>query len=642
MSRRGEQFRCVWPWLVVGLVLAAGSGCTEGSSLTDTDIGGEGGTTGDGGPSFGGGGSAGTGGAAGSEAGDGGEGGEGGIPSIDAFFLEVELFADPERAPFDPGQPVPPESANQYAALAADCYRQACTDPSCTLLAACCVDSTLCCSRELNPPLPTVIDFAACDGLSVTACAEEAGSSGSAFGPQEPTITARGLIPGGDLSADGGAVVGEAVDLATRTLELNVEFGRPIGCGPSCLESVGVVLTESPPSAFVDAELGLLLSGARDEVNLMIGGNVAESFAAQSDRARWELSASPSGTVIVRRDGVELTERTFDPVGLRSARLVLFGRNLSETARSATVALLESTVSLCDVPRAWELRAPVTISDGGQELPAERFGRQPSIETDGLQTRIAYAIEGEIAWGIRLDGVAEEFDLFDLGQALVPTEAHESGGIQDPELVWDGAQWHLFYTAEDDAGLRTVGHALAGPSDSDFVADAVPTLVDAEVNLEAPTVHFREGLWILVVRATQLADGVSELRAYYSPDLSGGWIRVGGSQLESLTRVTDPTEEIAEPSLVVHNSAYQLYYARRVGTRWLVELLSSDEMLVWRSLGQVLAEGQVSFDSLGARAPDALSEGARIDLAYEGQDGISFRLGLASRPAPADSAPDPF
>ena len=638
MSRKGEQFRYPWLGLGLGLMLAigAGSGCAEGSGEDPTFLDGGGGGSGE--DSSGDGGTAGNVGAGGGGGRGGGGGGEGGSPTIDGLLLSVELFASPERAPFDPTQPVPPQGANQYAAQATGCYEQACTNPECTSLAACCIENASCCSRELNPLLPPAIDFAACDGLGVAACAQDAVSTSSTFGPEEPTITARGLIPGGDLSADGGAIVGEPVDLATRTLDLTVQFGRPVGCGPSCLESVGVTLTESSPSAFVDAELGLLLSGARDEVNLMIGGNVAESFAAQSDGARWGLSASPNGTVVVRRDGVELTERTFDPDRLRSARLVVFGRNLSEPARSATVTSLETVVSLCDVPRAWEVRAPVTILDGGQEVPAESFGRQPSIETDGLQTRIAYAIEGEIAWGLQQEGAPEEFELSELGQALVPTEAHDSGGAQDPELVWDGAQWHLFYTAEDDRGLRTIGHATAGPSDSTFVADDVPTLVGVEVNLESPTVHFRDGLWILIARAVQLSDGATELQAYYATDLGVGWSRIGGGQLELLTRVTDPTEEIAEPSLIVHNSAYQLYYARRVGTRWAVELLSSDEMLLWRSLGQVLAEGEASFDSLGARAPDALSEGNRIDLAYEGQDGISFRLGLASRPAPAESA----
>ena len=48
-----------------------------------------------------------------------------------------------------------------------------------------------------------------------------------------------------------------------------------------------------------------------------------------------------------------------------------------------------------------------------------------------------------------------------------------------------------------------------------------------------------------------------------------------GGGLESLTRTDGPGSEITDPSLIVHNSAYQLYYARRTGTRWALELAVS-------------------------------------------------------------------
>jgi hypothetical protein len=94
--------------------------------------------------------------------------------------------------------------------------------------------------------------------------------------------------------------------------------------------------------------------------------------------------------------------------------------------------------------------------------------------------------------------------------------------------------------------------------------------------------------------------------------------------------------------LIIHNSAYHLYYARRTGTRWSVELAVSDELILWRSMGEVLGGSNEGFDSLGARSPDALSQPDRIDIVYAGQDGVSFRLGTASRAAPSDTAPSFF
>jgi hypothetical protein len=157
------------------------------------------------------------------------------------------------------------------------------------------------------------------------------------------------------------------------------------------------------------------------------------------------------------------------------------------------------------------------------------------------------------------------------------------------------------------------------------------------VSYDAPSVIYRDGLWLLIVRAT-LSDGATELHAFYSSDLDVGWDRVVDGGLETLTRIDDRTSEITDPSLIIHNSAYHLYYARRTGTRWAVELAVSDELLLWRSMGEVLGSSGDGFDSLGARSPDALSQPDRIDLVYSGQDGVSFRLGTASRAAPSDTA----
>jgi hypothetical protein len=161
------------------------------------------------------------------------------------------------------------------------------------------------------------------------------------------------------------------------------------------------------------------------------------------------------------------------------------------------------------------------------------------------------------------------------------------------------------------------------------------------VSYDAPSVVYRDGVWLLVVRAT-LSSGATELHAFYTNNLDMGWTRVINGGLEELTRVDDPASDITDPSLIIHNSAYQLYYARRTGTRWAVELAVSDELLLWRPMGEVLGGSNEGFDSLGVRSPDAISQPDRIDMVYSGQDGVSFRLGTAYRAAPSDTAPSIF
>ncbi len=549
------------------------------------------------------------------------------------------LVAEPGNSGYEAVTATDASTPEDYASLAFECYASAdaCLADACDLLATCCVDNGTCCAPLADSPLPLEIDFRACDGLDLALCAAGDDTTAVASGPSPPVINDRGLVPGGDASSEGSAIVGDLVDLGTTRVRVDIEFALPIGCGPSCLESAGVTFSSTAPGAFVDAAVGLLLNGSRNEVNLMIGDTVADSFDAGSDQTRWTLVLSPEGRVEVLRNDIGQGAHAFDADALRQASLILFGRNLSEAQNSAAIRRIEVETSFCDIPSSWNVRVPVVITDEFDAvLPTERFGRGPAVASSGTEVRLAYGIAGEVFWA-RTTGLGSA-QLISAAPALSPTFAHEAGGAEDPELVFDGSDWHLFYTARDENGIGSIGHAMATPVETSLTADPIPTLSasDGVVSLDGPTVHQREGLWVLVARAT-LASGQTELRAYYTSALGSGWELIVGSGLEALTRIEDPGAEITAPSLVVHNGAYQLYFAKRTGTRWAVELLGSDELLIWRPLGEVLGASGTGFDRLGARAPDAISLTDRIELVYEGQNGVSFELGWAVRPAPSDT-----
>jgi predicted GH43/DUF377 family glycosyl hydrolase len=592
----------------------------------------------------GGGGSGGTGANAGYE-GNGGAGGAG-APSLDgtsglADNPVGQLLANPQRNPFDFLGDA--EGARGYAEAATTCYAatDSCGGAVCEAFASCCVSTGHCCQPIDDPSLPAVLDFEQCQGLTVGSCAAAAGSSATTFGPLEPVIGGRGLVPNGTATSDGGVVVGGVTNLATQLLRIDVRFALPIGCNGTCLESAGVSFTASNPGVFVDAEVGLLLSGSRETVSLMIGGEVADTFDAGTDATRWSLSISPEGSVKVLRDDASQGSYSFDSRALTEARLVLYGRNLNAEPNNAAIASLSIESELCDNPPAWESRTPLSIRLDGDEAPGHGLGHAPSIEEHGATARIAYEVDGEIFVAAQsAPGVA---DLLSLEPALVPTEPYEALGIADPELVSDGSFLFLFYTARDESGAGSIGVAVSTEDPSVFTKSDGPILAPSEdvVSFDAPSVRYRDGLWLLVARAT-LGGGATELRAYYTSDLDTGWARVVNGGLEKLTRTDDPTTEVTGPSLIVHNSAYQLYYARREGTRWSVEIAVSDELLVWRSMGEVLGPSDEGFDSLGARDPDAISGPDRIDIVYSGQDGVSFRLGTAWRPAPSDTATSNF
>ena len=583
--------------------------------------------------------------------GDAGFGGAGGVVPI-GFPSGVldnpvdQLFADPQRNPgnFLGVSTDALEGARGYSEAALACYASpdACGEPECGAFASCCVNTGACCMPVLdNAALPAAVDFRACNGQDIFGCPETSLANAVTFGEREPVLNARGLVPNGTAEVEGGVLIGEPVNLASQRVELDVQFALPVGCDGTCLESAGVAFTAAEPGTFVDAEVGLLLSGSRELVNVMIGNEVADSFYAGPGSTKWRLVLSPGGSAQVFRDGALRGRYAFDAAALTQARLVAFGRNLGDSANSAAIATIEAQLAYCDNPRAWVGRQPVSVSIGVNDFARHAFGAGPSILDLGQSKQVAYELDGEIYVGEQL--TPGEVFVDEPAPALFGTEPHEAMGLHDPELVFDGSSVLLFFTARDESGAGSIGAAVSDESLAVFTKTGAAVLVPAGdvVSYEAPTVIYREGLWLLVVRAT-LSSGATELRAFYTSDLDSGWARVVNGGLEQLTAAQGPTSEITEPSLMVHNSAYHLYYARRSGTRWSVELMVSDELLLWRSMGDVLGGSDEAFDSLGARSPDVISGPDRIDIVYSGQDGVAFQLGTASRTAPSNTASSIF
>ncbi len=610
-------------------------GCGSSDASFGAGAGGSAGTTGD----------AGFEGAGGADAG-GGAGGRGGLPPYFDPSPEAladnpieQLFADPLRNPWDL-LGVDAAGAQGYVDAALTCYADgpSCDAPECAAFASCCVASGSCCAPAANSPLPDALDFGSCNGLTFDGCAAGQGFNASVFGEQEPVLTSRGVVPNGSATEEGGALVGDAVDLASQRVLVEVQFSLPIDCKGTCLQSAGVAFTRGPQSeAFGGAEVGLLLSGSRELVNLMIGGQVADSFDAGDDDTAWLLVLSPSGMLEVERDGVAQGSYPFAPESLRHARLAIFGRNLGTPANSAAIARITTRIEDCDSPRGWGPRIPIAVAVQGDVDPQLMMGREPSVAAGPEFTSIGFESDGEIFVG-QADGLGVViFDAPGPPASIFPTEAFEAGGVADPELFWLEDSLYVFYTAYDENGVGRIGSAVVSGSTPTKGQDPVLSPEGDVVSYESPTIMLRDDLAVMVVRAT-LSSGATELRAFYSVDPETGWARIVGGTLEQLTHVDDPTAEISSPSLIVHNSAYQLYYARRTGTRWAIELATSDELLIWRPLGVALGASGQDFDSLGTRGPDALSDGDMVYMVYMGQDGVSSRLGITSRSAPSNTA----
>ena len=636
-----------WRWLAIGMVLGVASlGC--GSDAETTEFNGGGGNADMAAGGSGGGAVPANGGAGGvgADNGEGGVGGQNGAPpyfqpDLTAFDDNPvdQLFADPSRNPLD-FLPAAAQGSQGYLDAAIACYAgpTACTADDCEAFASCCVGTGRCGEMFEPQPLPTSLFFDGCAGLAFDDCALREGFEADVFGQQAPILTERGFVPNGTATSEGGALIGDLVSLASQRVVIETQFALPVGCGATCIQSAGVAFVASAePDRFDRAEVGLLLSGSRKTVSLIIGGQVADSYDAGSGSTLWRLDLSPAGVVEVERNGASLGTHSFDSDALRQARLALFGRNLGEDLDSAAITRIATSTEMTDSPRGWTDRGPITVLVAGTADPGLTMGWEPSIARGPDSTAVAFEKDGQVFVGQWEASGLVTFPAAGPPPALFPTEPFEAGGIEDPELVWFSDLLYLFYTAYDENEVGRICSAWIADDETQKALDPVLEPDGDVVSYDSPTLALRDDLALMVVRAT-LQSGETELRAFYSADPQTGWQRIVGGALEELTRVEDPGSEVTSPSLIVHNSAYQLYYARRTGTRWSIELAVSDEMLIWRTLGKSLGASGEGFDSLGARGADALSVADGVELVYMGQDGVSFDLGFARRPAPSSTA----
>lgn len=508
-----------------------------------------------------------------------------------------------------------------------------CSLSACAELPSCCVGHGDCCA----PAGGESATFASCAGRSIPV--DECVGSGRVFGEPSPWVDGDGLLhPGGGMVSDSGYLLDRTYDLSTERIEIAVTFHRATGCGASCLESAGVALTSQTDLGegdHVAAAAGMLLSGSRGQVGVVVADEIVAWIDMTDDAQQFVMVARPTGELTVRTAGVDPVEARFAPAGV--AQVALYGRSRNPdalgTSRGARIASVDVQGALCDVPDAWGARAPLSISHGGSTVDASGAAN-PSVVIDGPETWVAFDHQGAIRVGRLVDDEVELERELD-NPAFFPGGTHDAGGMRDPDLLRHEGGWAIFYTAIAADGRRSIGRAR-GASLGELVADDRPValpLPEAD-GVDQPAALSHDGVTILVVRAWR--DGGHRLEVLR--DDGAGFTRIGSN----LPRLTDDVQngdldatEIASPSLTIHHDAWLLHHAARLGTRWSVQVLVSDDLRAFRPLGAVLdgSGARAAFDRLGASHPDAVSDGDLVSLFYTGHDGITTRLGRVSRMA---------
>jgi predicted GH43/DUF377 family glycosyl hydrolase len=468
-------------------------------------------------------------------------------------------------------------------------------------------------------PIPGLVDFTACDG-PVESCELDLRAFGSV------RVQAGMLAPDG-LSADSGVVIGAPIDLRVHRVTVSAVL-ETTACEGPCIEAAGFgFATEHVGASLMRPVAALLASSDRRSVSFVSGDRIVASWPMASISERWTLALDPAGRARVFGPGVD---QAFETIPQDGASLVAYGRNDPARPESgARIGRIETTVALCDVPNARDARETVAIAPTTIE--------SPTIARESSGDVIAWASHGAI-YAADSDGT-----MWNQGRPVLSgANFHDEGGVADPELVLKDGAWNLFYTAISHNGLRSIGHAVAAEVRGPFLADPTPVVTPdgtlAEEALEMPTVaQVFDGRWVLVARVR--SEARTALSAFVSPD-GKVFTRMEGSLATSTERSAGEASfafdahEVADPSLVVVNGAYHLFYAGRRGTRSSIGLMLSDDLRFWRPIEDAVLEPD-AVDRIAVRAPDAVvdDEGV-VHLYFIGDDGRSSRLRRTSRIAP--------
>ncbi|MBO6933987.1 MAG: hypothetical protein JJ863_03405 [Deltaproteobacteria bacterium] len=525
-------------------------------------------------------------------------------------------------SPEDDGYPANPNTGFELdsaegPAARSSCYRDddttlECTDVLCGELPVCCVGATRegCCAGTDRVP-STLIGGTDCTSIGCL------GADARAFGVPGPSFD-MGLVTGGDATGDGGVVFDTPVDLRNQSVVLEAVVAPPTAdCDDGCFETVALaILREAPPSGetvLVQPMAALRYSGANDRMLLEAGGEILHRFT-EAPAATWRFEATPEGTLRVLRDGTEVLSLPNRVVpGVVYAAIVGRTRNPSASGgEAAHLSRLSIRVDTCDIPTGWLRGAPLEFT----EAPGPDIGR-PSLLL-GDPSLLAFDEGGALR--LYRQSVSGRFDPVAL---TAPADV-----VRDPELVDPAAPWVL--ALGDDGAVLAGGLADLETAPVLTWSELVPGCDGCERSSPTTATAFSGDRVLLF-----LEDGYPRLHV---ASLDGaGYVEVPrlSAVIEELTRPSRD-ERLTGVSLVLRDSAWHLHATYARGTRSLVRLFVSEELVVWRALGQVFGPSGEGFDALQVwsfAVANGRDEGA-LRAVYRGSDGVDPTIGTTTRPAP--------
>lgn len=475
-----------------------------------------------------------------------------------------------------------------------------CQDAACFTVASCCVSSGRagCCTA------PEALTRATFDD-----CADPAScvSDATTFGSPEPFVTAEGLAMGGDALYDSGLLVETPLDLRGERITLQATFRDTTTC-TGCLDGAAFGVTSQ--SSLDDEDhvepLVALQRNAGGDVRLRAGPRTLATFAV-TEGEPFGLLLRPDGVGEVTHAGSRLE---FRHTVSRVVHAIGWGYSSNPSASATEGVFLDDLAvdrSRCGAADGWRDRAALAGASA-RRLTSVAVAVAP----EGTPWVVLDDMDG-LSFGIRTE--AGTFEPRALGVAAIPWGT----GARDWGLTHDGADLWLTFLA-DEGGATALGRAR----------------LNGDTFEPEPAPYFRPGQPLARARWSHEADNeliVAEVAgaiALYGrgPAVPGGDWRPLPSDLPGLTEGAEHPHLLRTPEGV-----WLVHVAKAVGTRWVIELFASDELVAWRPMGTVLAgSGDLDdFDGLGTSAPVAFADGDALQLLYVGHGPARQALGGARR-----------
>jgi len=507
-----------------------------------------------------------------------------------------------------------------------------CAETGCENIASCCVGRGDCCGDGTNLAPPSLAGFSGC-GTDVLGCLGD--TTGAVFGSPSPTITADGTFaPGGNGDFDSGLVLDPAVDLRSTRLELTAHFVVPSDCGPGCLEGAAVSVSTQDvfdSTTHVDMLAGLVMSGSRNEVALVVAGREVEHWPVAT-AAAWRLRLTPDGLVQVIGDTTTLLTSPVGYVPAGAARIVLSGHDLNPAPdhRVAGLSSLDIAATRCDIPTGWGARESFVLREhgGGGTIDPPVSALSLVVDDSGVW-HAALVIDNQLFLAQR--------------PGTIPSELTLTGALDNP--VFDPEPGNVLGSPAFYASPENTSPIVLMPvatADGTFLMRAsvtTPTITGADfTTLLAPDTEIAayDSVTLARVNATHVAmivrrtqrDGSIDYGVYDASSDVTSLMELPGLHLnDALAASAAPgfdADEVAGLALVGQDHAWQLYYARRQGARWSIGLLVSDDLVYFRHAADgdsVLLSDGSARESVGVRGPSVVFDDERVTLSYIGLDG---------------------